>query len=103
MEANGRGEIEEQIRRFIVEEVLEESDGQDLPDDIPLLSGLLDSFGLMSLISFLEERYELVIRNDQVVKKNFETIGALATFVEGKLAEAGTEVPAESAAPPAGS
>lgn len=94
-----RQEIEEQIRSFIIEDVLEESEGLDLPDDIPLLSGLLDSFGLMSLISFLEDRYELVIKNDQVVKKNFETIRALAAFVEEKQAEAA--VPAESAAPPA--
>ena len=98
-----RQEIEEQIRNFIVEDVLEESEGLDLPDDIPLLSGLLDSFGLMSLISFLEERYELVIKNDQVVKKNFETIAALAAFVEEKQAEAGADavVTADSAAPPA--
>ena len=89
-----RDEIEREIRTFILEEVLEESDGRDLPEDIPLLSGLLDSFGLMSLISFLEDRYDLVIKNDQVVKKNFETIRALAGFVEEKRKEKEGAVPA---------
>lgn len=92
-----RQEIEKEIRRFILEEVLEESEGADLPEDMPLLSGMLDSFGLMSLISFLEDRYDLIIKNDQVVKKNFETISALAAFVETRRAEAGAE--AEPVAP----
>jgi acyl carrier protein len=86
-EENVREEIEKNIRNFIVEEVLEENDSQDLPEDIPLLSGVLDSFGLMSLLSFLEDRYDLIINNNQVVAQNFESIRALTIFVENKLAE----------------
>jgi acyl carrier protein len=82
-----RSEIEKEIKKFIVEEVLEDTEGTDLPEDIPLLSGLLDSFGLMSLIGFLEDRYKLIIRNDQVVKGNFESVSALAEFIEVKLQE----------------
>lgn len=95
-----REEIQRDIRTFIVEEVLDERDGSDLPADIPLLSGLLDSFGLMSLISFLEDRYNLIVRNDEVVKQNFESVASLAGFVEAKreTVEAGdTQLPAASA------
>ncbi|HEX9711088.1 MAG TPA: acyl carrier protein [Actinomycetota bacterium] len=74
-------EIATEIKQFILEEVLEDTEQTDIPDDIPLLSGLLDSFGLMSLISFLEDRYSLIIRNDEVTKQNFATVQALATFV----------------------
>ena len=84
-------EIEKEIRTFIVEEVLDESEEVELPEDIPLLSGLLDSFGLMSLIGFLEDRYKVIIRNDQVVKNNFESVSALAAFLEAKLHEEGAE------------
>lgn len=80
-------EIERDIRSFILEEVLDDGDETELPQDVRLLSGVLDSFGLMSLLSFLEERYDLIIHNDQVVAKNFETIGALAAFVESRLQE----------------
>ncbi len=82
-----RNEIEQDIRTFITVEVLDETDDTDLPQDVALLSGVLDSFGLMSLLSFLEDRYDLVIGNDQVVAKNFETIAALAAFVESRLQE----------------
>lgn len=80
-------DIQKEIRAFIIDEVLEDTDDMDLPDDIPLLSGVLDSFGLMSLLSFLEDRYDLVIRNNQVVSGNFESISALSNFVENKLRE----------------
>ncbi|MGQ0669851.1 MAG: acyl carrier protein [Actinomycetota bacterium] len=77
-------EIEEQIRTFIIEEVLGEDDGASLSPDQPLLSGLLDSFGLMSLLGFLEERFEVTITNDQVVSENFKSVEALAEFVKRK-------------------
>ena len=93
-----RSEIEKEIRTFIVEEVLDESEEVDLPEDIPLLSGLLDSFGLMSLIGFLEDRYKVIIRNDQVVKNNFESVSALAAFLEAKLQEGAGAQDARAAA-----
>jgi acyl carrier protein len=76
------GKTEQEIRRFIVEEVLEEREDEGLPEDIPLLTGLLDSFALMALIAFLEERFSVVVRNDQVVKQNFASVSSLAAFVE---------------------
>lgn len=84
-----RQEIATSIRTFIIAEVLEDVDDSELPQDVPLLSGVLDSFGLMSLLSFLEDRYELTITNDQVIAKNFETIAALAAFVESELVAVG--------------
>lgn len=80
-----RQEIAADIRSFIVAEVLEDVDDSELPPDVPLLSGVLDSFGLMSLLSYLEDRYDLAITNDQVVAKNFESIATLASFVEAQL------------------
>ncbi|MGQ0669884.1 MAG: acyl carrier protein [Actinomycetota bacterium] len=82
----GTTDIEQEIRTFILEEVLEDAQG-DLPPGQPLLSGLLDSFGLMSLLGFIEERFDVTIANDQVVSENFKTIEALTAFVEKKQDE----------------
>jgi len=82
-----RTEIQDEITSFIADEVLDVNGTGELPEDVPLLSGLLDSFGLMSLIGFLEERYGLTIGNDQIVKTNFESVAVLAKFVESKLQE----------------
>ena len=93
-------EIEQEIRRFIVEEVLEEREDEGLPEDIPLLTGLLDSFALMALIAFLEDRFRVVVRNDQVVKKNFASVAALAAFVASSadMDDAGSPESAEQIA-----
>jgi acyl carrier protein len=41
----------------------------------------------MALIAVLEERFNVVVRNDQVVKQNFESVSALAAFVERRQRE----------------
>jgi acyl carrier protein len=78
-------DVAEEIRTFIEEEVLEGD--AELTQDQPLLTGLLDSFGLMALLGFIEERYEMPISNDLVVSENFGSVEAVARFINGKLAE----------------
>lgn len=77
-------EVEQEITTFIVEEVLDEESGTTLNPDQALLTGLLDSFGLMSLLAFIEEHYEVTIPNNEVVTENFRTVAVLAAFVAAK-------------------
>jgi acyl carrier protein len=81
-------EIERQVRDFLSTEVLD-LDGGDLTADTALLAGLLDSFGLTSLLAFLEETYDVVIDNTEVVDENFGTIHDVALLVQRKRAAAG--------------
>ena len=53
---------------------------------LTLLSGLLDSFGLTSLLAFLEETYDVAIDNTEVVDENFGTIRDVARLVQDKRA-----------------
>jgi acyl carrier protein len=75
-------EIENEISQFISTEVLE--DHSPVPPDQPLLTGLLDSFGLLAVLNFLEERFGVAIAHDEVVTENFSSVRALASFVDGK-------------------
>ena len=77
-------QIQARVRRFIVEDVLELDDGADLSPDVPLLAGLLDSFGLISLLSFLEETYDITIQHNEVVDENFQSVPAVADLVSRK-------------------
>ncbi len=77
-------EMEQEISTFIVEEVLDEESGTSLRPDQPLLTGLLDSFGLMSLLAFIEENYNVTIPNNEVVTDNFRNVEVLAAYVESK-------------------
>ena len=73
----------DEIRGFILREVLDDPEG-DISLQTPLLAGLLDSWGLMQLIYFLEETYDVSIGPDEVVDENFKTIAAVAEFVSSK-------------------
>jgi acyl carrier protein len=77
-------EIQERVRQFILSEVLEMDGEAELPPDVPLLSGLLDSFGLISLLTFLEETYGITIEHNEVVDQNFQSVPAVADLVARK-------------------
>ena len=46
----------------------------------------LDSIGVVSVITALEERYGFAIEDDEIDGPTFATVGSLLAFVEGKLA-----------------
>ena len=53
----------------------------------PLLGGIpeLDSMAVVTLITTLEERFGLVVDDDEISGDTFETVGSLTRFVAGKL------------------
>lgn len=56
--------------------------------DTPLLGAIpeLDSMAVVTLITTLEERFGLVVDDDDIDGSTFSTVGSLADFVSGKLA-----------------
>jgi acyl carrier protein len=48
----------------------------------------LDSMGVVSVITALEEHFEITVDDDEIGAAAFETLGSLTRFVEGKLAAA---------------
>jgi acyl carrier protein len=75
----------DEIRQFIVGE-LHASDGVgDLTDDYPLLErAVIDSAGLVQLVVFLEERFGIVVDEEDLVPEHFGTIAAVAALVESR-------------------
>jgi acyl carrier protein len=47
----------------------------------------LDSMAVVTLITALEERFGIVVEDDEIGASTFETLGSLATFVQQKLDE----------------
>lgn len=72
----------------ILADVLQLGDGVDMfSASTPLLGAIpeLDSMTVVALITSLEEFYGFVIEDDEISAEVFETVGSLATFVEGKI------------------
>lgn len=64
-------------------------DGPLDPRQDLLASGVIDSFGLISLIASLEQTFGIDIVDQDVVPENFQTLEQLAAFVTAKLTPGG--------------
>jgi acyl carrier protein len=62
--------------------------GLAFTEDTPLMGAVpeLDSMGVVSLLTALEERLGISVDDDEIDGSLFATFGSLLSFVEGKLA-----------------
>ena len=73
-----------EIRNYIIEASLEDID--KIKDETLIFEeGLLDSMGLLFLIEFLNEKYDIVVNDEELNPKNFESIDNIVAFVNSKL------------------
>lgn len=77
-------EIGSEIRDFVVTNFLF-GKGDDLRDDESLLeNGVIDSTGVLELVSYLQERFDMRIEDDEIVPANLDSIRNLVEFVGRK-------------------
>lgn len=53
-----------------------------------LESGIIDSLGILDLVSFLEQEFAIAVADDELLPENFESVDRLSCFVERKINEA---------------
>lgn len=79
--------VTEQVRNFI---------GQKFPlarrrkihdDDNLLESGVIDSLGVLEVVTFLNEEFSLGVEDDDLTPENFQSINSIAALVEQRLRE----------------
>jgi acyl carrier protein len=74
----------------ILGDVLSLGDAKNsLKENSALLGSIpeLDSMAVVNVIAALEEHFGIVVEDDEISASTFETLGSLAAFVSGKLAE----------------
>ncbi|MDY7231856.1 acyl carrier protein [Hyalangium rubrum] len=52
-------------------------------------SGLIDSTGVLELISFIEREFGITVEDTEIVPENLDSLGRLAAFVARKQAALG--------------
>ena len=78
-------DVVKEIRSFIVENFLFGDTTVPLEEDDSLLQrGLIDSTGILEIVSFIEEKFGIVVDDDDVVPDNLDSIGAIAKYVMRK-------------------
>ncbi|HID50718.1 MAG TPA: acyl carrier protein [Anaerolineae bacterium] len=76
-----------QIKQYIAENYLFSNNGFNLDDDESFLeAGIVDSLGVVELVSFVEETYNIEVPDDDIVPDNFDSVNNLTTYITSKVA-----------------
>ena len=71
------------IKDFIQNEIIQDTMDRPLDDNDQLVeSGIVDSLGIMSLLSFLEEKFSIQIPSEDLNPENFASVSTITALVE---------------------
>ncbi|HNS05038.1 MAG TPA: acyl carrier protein [Candidatus Saccharicenans sp.] len=74
-------ELKEVIKNYVTDEYLE-PDSDPIDYDTPLISGgIVDSFSMVSLKRFLENKYHIQIPDDKATPEAFDSVNKIAELV----------------------
>ncbi len=73
------------IRNYLFENFLFGFTEDDIKNDTSFSEiGVLDSTGIMEIVSFLEHNFDITIDDREIVHENLDTINLMSCFIERK-------------------
>lgn len=74
------------IRNFILANIIKDN-SVELTDDTPLLTGgLVDSLGIVRLVTFIEDNQGIKVPLEDITIENFETLDLLDAYLDTRTA-----------------
>ena len=77
-------DIGHEIRSFLAENFLS-GRKEKLSDNEQLLGNVVDSTGVVELVVFLQERFDITVEDEEVTAENLGSVQNAITFIERKL------------------
>ncbi|MBN2416751.1 acyl carrier protein [bacterium] len=75
-------EMQKMVLEYVIDEYLEDED-EELTVDTPLISGgIVDSFSMVSLKRFLENKYNISIPDDKATPEAFDSVNKICALVK---------------------
>lgn len=75
----------EKVRDFVVDTFLF-GEGSSLTGDTSFLDGgILDSVGMLEIITFLEDTFKITIKDNELVPENLDSLNNISRFLDSKL------------------
>lgn len=79
--------MKETLRTYITETLLSNGRGTEVAEDENLLlSGLIDSLGVMMLVQFIEERFQIDVPPEDVTMEHFLSINTIDSYLRHRRA-----------------
>jgi methoxymalonate biosynthesis acyl carrier protein len=80
----GAEQVVPEIRGWLRENV---TGGRDVPEDELIIeNGVLTSLQTVELVMFLEDRFGIIVEDEELDEQNFGSVNAIAGLVAGKTA-----------------
>ncbi len=73
-----------ELTSFVESELAKGRKSNIKPDDDLLSEGIIDSLGILQLVSFIEEEFGVQVPDEDVVLENFQSIASLNNFLSTK-------------------
>jgi acyl carrier protein len=71
------------IKAFIVEEFMPDVSPDELDDDFDLLTGgVVDSLGLLKVVAWLEDEFDIGVDDSELGPDSFRTVAAIKAYVD---------------------
>lgn len=86
--------VQEDVKRFVVENFWVSDPASVGPDTSLIATGLVDSTGMLELIHWLEETYDVAILDQEMTPENLESLARIDAFLSRKRAASTAPAPA---------
>jgi acyl carrier protein len=83
--SGGKMNTKEQIRQYLAQNFLFSDNGFQLGDDVSFLEeGIVDSTGVLELVMFVEDTFNVEVPDEDIIPDNFDSVNNLAAYIENK-------------------
>lgn len=87
---NNVEKIEGCVREFITNNFLLATSSRSLNNDDSFFeNGIIDSTGVLELVSFIEETFDIKVTNEELIPDNLDSLNKIVPFIKRKRGNAG--------------
>ena len=80
-------DIKAQVRKYILDNFLMGGDPQKVTDDVSFIEkGIIDSTGVLELVSFIQEAYNIRVEDAEMIPENLDSLQKIENYVRSKQA-----------------
>lgn len=77
-------DVKEKLVQFFEENFMVELDNGFSEDDSFLENGIIDSTGVLELVTFLEENYGIKVEDDEIIPENLDSLKNIEAYIISK-------------------
>ena len=77
-------DTKEKLKVFFKDNFMVEIDDKFNPDDSFLENGIIDSTGVLELVTFIEESFGFKVEDEEIIPENLDSISSIEAYINSK-------------------